>query len=536
MMNHTLLRLPPIVLALVSTGCATGGGGDDGYSGHAGNAAIDGSAGGSGGDGGSGNGGSGGAGLGGSGSGTGGDPGSVCFLHDCTSDAECAGCPNNKLKCETNTKRCVVCLPSDPPGVCGAGKICSQYGTCIPDSMVCPVDANGVPTVNCTIDDDCFACDPDHQVCDTATHRCVTCSDTNKYACEPTELCKNGVCVDKCPSPCTTDADCAQCGTLANPGNACNQNTHHCGECSDTVPCKDNKVCGPQGMCIEVCGALNQPKGTCSSDAECSGCEGDVVACHVPINGGVGKCGLPAEGCSDIPGNFAVLPEPWSSVTNLCSNDSDCNGVGLDLNVGKLLRDITGLDQINDATLQYGMNVCASVTVGILGQSISCGVCVPCREDADCEPIKVDPLLEQAFGPAGSIAAKALIKAVWGDAPHELQMYCEPVLGEFGVCAPCVDFLHECAVSNTEGAQCNSDWDCAAGERCDKGQCTAYLTNCFGGSDCDGGQICAWNGDGYCCRPPFTGTKTCFSDAECVPQVCAYNGQGFFCTDPVACN
>ncbi len=534
MMARVLLVIPA-VLALAFLGCATGGA-DDGSSGHAGSS-PDGSAGSSG-DGGS----AGASGSGGSGASNGGSSGDagwlddVCFLHDCSTDADCVGCPNDRVKCETSSKRCVVCLPSDPPGVCGAGKVCSPYGTCIPETATCPVDANGVPTVSCTSDNDCFACDPDHQVCDTTTQKCVTCTDTNKYACDPTDSCKNNVCAPKCPSPCTSDADCSNCGTLANPGNACNQNTHHCGECSDTVPCKNDTVCGPQGMCIKVCGAANQPKGTCSSDADCSGCQGDAIACHLPINGGVGKCGLPASGCSDI-GSFTALPDPWGSVTQTCSNDSDCSGVGVNLNVGKILRDLTGLDQVNDATLQYGMNVCASVTVGLAGQSYSCGVCVPCRQDSDCEPIQFDPLIDQAFGPVGGAAAKALIKMVWGDAPHELQMYCEPVLGDFGVCAPCLDFLHECAVASTAGSGCNSDWDCAAGERCTDGKCVAYQGSCNTESgQCTGGNVCAWNGTDYCCRAPFTGTKSCFTDAECAPDVCASNGTGYFCTPPVACN
>lgn len=528
-MTWRALLLIPLAVAAASLGCATGGG-DDGFAGHSGNTSIDGSAGGSG-DGGSGS-------VGDGGSGGTSDDGwvdDICFMHDCSSDADCVGCPSGKTKCDVSSKRCVACLASDPPGACPSGTVCSSFGNCIPQGQTCDVDANGVPTITCASDADCAACDPKYQACDATLGKCVTCTDTNKYACDPTDSCKANQCSPKCPSTCTSDADCSDCGTLVNPGNACNRNTHHCGECSDTVPCKNDTVCGPQGMCIKVCGAANQPKGTCASDADCSGCDGDATSCQLPINGGVGKCGIAASGCSDI-GSFTALPEPWSSVTNTCSSDDDCSSVGTNLNVGKLLRDLTGLDQINDATLQYGMNVCASVTVGVMGENYSCGICVPCREDADCEPIKFDPLIDQAFGPMGSIAAKALIKMVWGDAPHELQMYCEPVLGDFGVCAPCLDFLHECAVASTEGSGCNSDWECAAGERCQEGKCVAYAGSCnTSAGECKTGEVCAWNGDGYCCRPPGTGTETCYSDAECTPDVCAYNGQGFFCMPPVQC-
>ncbi len=524
-----------LTLFLGSIACATGDGGSpDRGSGTGGSAAADGGAG-TGADGGSG----GSSASGGSGGqeGDGGWLDDVCLMHDCDDDAECAACPNGRNECDTSTHRCVKCVPGEPPDACEDGEVCSKYGTCIPEGMTCPTDAVGEPTITCTKDDDCFACDDMHQVCDTSTGKCVACSETNMYACDPQARCKDGQCLDKCPDPCTTDSDCEECGTMLNPGHACNEKTRHCGECSETTPCPEGEVCGPQGMCIKKCGELGKPKGTCSSDADCAGCEGDLIACHKPVNGGDGKCGLPAEGCSEI-GSFTALPEPWSSVTNTCSEDADCDGVGTNLNVGKMLRDLTGLDQINDATMQYGMNVCASVTVEAFGESATCGICVPCREDEDCSPIKFDPLIEQAFGPVGSLVADVLIKMAFGDAPHELNMYCEPVIGEFGVCAPCIDFIHECAVSNTTGEECETDWDCAAGERCQDGTCQEYEdASCIWDDDCTGDEVCAWNGEGYCCREPFTGEPedSCFTDAECVPQVCAWNGEGFFCTDPVPC-
>ena len=37
-----------------------------------------------------------------------------------------------------------------------------------------------------------------------------------------------------------------------------------------------------------------------------------------------------------------MLPAPFDKVTNLCSTDIDCASVGIDLNVGAILRDITG--------------------------------------------------------------------------------------------------------------------------------------------------------------------------------------------------
>jgi len=290
-------------------------------------------------------------------------------------------------------------------------------------------------------------------------------------------------------------------------------------------------------MCVKVCGAEDKPKGTCASDNDCGGCEGNLTKCNKPINGGDGKCSVPASGCSDIPGKFTVLPEPWSQVTNTCSKDDDCKSVGINLNAGKLLRDMTGLSQFNDAVTHYGMNVCAAESVSLFGKDYACGVCVPCRKDADCKPIKFDPLIDQMLGPIGSMLTQVALKLAFGDAPHDLNMYCQSVLGDYGVCAPCIDYLHACGVTSTTGSTCSNDWECAAGERCnDDGKCEKFVQkDCNGGGTCASGQICSWNGNKYCCREPFESTKTCFIDGQCDGQVCAKNADGkFYCTDPVA--
>ncbi len=261
-------------------------------------------------------------------------------------------------------------------------------------------------------------------------------------------------------------------------------------------------------MCVKACGEPNKPKGTCATDADCAGCGADAIACHVPINGGDGRCGVPASGCSDLGNGVTALPAPWSAVTNTCSNDSDCSGVGLDLNVGKLLRDISGISGINDATLQYGMHSCASVSVGLAGKDYNCGVCVPCKTDSDCSPIQVDPLVNQAFSGLGKVAAKWALDKLYGDKPHVINMYCENVAGDYGVCAPCSDPSSACGVGSTVGSGCTNVWECAAGEYCSQGKCQQDAPDCFGGTEtCSGGTICAWNGDRHCCRTPGTGTQ-----------------------------
>src|SRR5262249_22654771 len=162
-------------------------------------------------------------------------------------------------------------------------------------------------------------------------------------------------CSAKCPAACSTDNDCASCGAPGHEAHACN--AHKCAECSSTYACPAGETCSAQGVCSTQCGT--DGKGTCNGDGDCSGCGADSSECHKPING-PGKCGPQATGCSDLGKSVAVLPDPWDQVTNLCSNDSDCAGVGIQFNVGKMLRDLTGINQINDANLDYPMSVCAS--------------------------------------------------------------------------------------------------------------------------------------------------------------------------------
>ena len=82
-----------------------------------------------------------------------------------------------------------------------------------------------------------------------------------------------------------------------------------------------------------------------------------------------------------IENGVVVLPAPYDKYTNTCSSDTDCAGVSIQYNVGKLLREQTGIDSIKDANVEYGMNVCADVKIS---EKISCGICVPCAVDADC--------------------------------------------------------------------------------------------------------------------------------------------------------
>ena len=371
------------------------------------------------------------------GHGTGGVGQTACIQNNCNDDAECGACPNGHTSCDAASHRCVACGVGGK--TCPAGTTCSSFGDCVPAGKTCPTDAQGTPTITCATSADCVACDPMHQVCDAATGKCVACTDVDSSACQSTDQCVGDACKPNCPATCATDNDCSNCGAPGNLAHACN--VGKCAQCSKTYACAAGKICSATGICVAKCG--QDGAGSCSADTDCAQCGGGNTQCHAPING-PGKCGPQAAGCSDLGQGVVVLPSPWDQITNTCSHDVDCSGVGIQLDVGKLLRDLTGISQIKDANLDYPMKVCAAVSVGTGDQTLSCGICVPCSMDTDCDPINVDAIAGQAFGPIGSVAAAVLLDEVFGPNDHMVHMYCQQVAGGYGVCAPCPGIVYSC--------------------------------------------------------------------------------------------
>jgi hypothetical protein len=425
------------------------------------------------------------------------EEGAVCLAQNCAEDLDCAGCEDGKTVCYAEEKRCLSCNPDTGEG-CDDGETCTQYGDCVPEEVTCEVGDDGEPTVSCSTDDDCAACDERHRICDTETNSCVACSAENSDACLPIEHCDAGDCVLDCPDTCDTNADCSQCGEADSEARACHR--HRCAECSDDVPCPGNQVCNDQGVCVDFCGIPGEAAGTCNDDADCGGCPAGLQNCAAPINGGHGQCGAEAAGCSDLGDGVVVLPEPYDEVTNLCSSDVDCSGIGIQYNVGALLRDLTGIDDINDANVFYPMASCANVTVGVGDNSLSCGVCVPCQSDNDCQDINIDMVAGEAFGPLGSIVSALLLDQLFGAESHEIHMFCQEVGAGYGACLPCPTLVGDCTGTlgngNTGSGSCDHDV-CEEGAALDTscGQCAANV--------CDA--------DPYCCTDTW--------DAICVGEV-----------------
>ena len=319
-----------------------------------------------------------------------------CIVQDCSSNLDCATCSEGRNTCSTG-HLCVNCVED---AQCGTGLVCSPAGTCVVKTATCPM-VGGVPSVTCSTNADCAACDATHQVCDTTWQRCVPCTSAYSSGCQATEQCVNDVCVPLCPSTCVTDSDCASCGAAGDAAHACNAGT--CAQCSPTYPCPSGTSCSqPNGACVVQCG--QNGVGTCSinnGNKDCANCGGGATQCHADIGSTTGTCGPAAAGCSVL-GTGIVLPAPWNEVTNTCSNDADCSSVKITLNVGTL----TGMSALDWLSYGYPMSACASYTIA--GQT--CGVCVPCHTDADCQPIEA-----------------VLIS---------IPMTCANIAGDYGICSP----------------------------------------------------------------------------------------------------
>ncbi|MBM4359666.1 MAG: hypothetical protein FJ096_16305 [Deltaproteobacteria bacterium] len=460
----------------------------------------------------------------------------VCLLNSCTADDQCDGCPDGRTKCLENENRCVACDPTTNEG-CKAGEKCSSFGLCVPESATCPTDGKGNPTISCEKNTDCKACDPQHQVCNTKTKKCQACTETNTQHCLASDICLDGECSPKCPKNCDTDNDCSQCGGPGNEAHACNN--HKCAECSDTYKCNEAKgeKC-VDGVCTPPCGIPGEVSGRCTVAEDCQYC-GDPKAvkkwdCKFPVNDKTqGFCAPPANGCSDLGQNVLVLPPPFDQYTQTCSKDDDCEQAkaGIQLNVGKLIRDLVGSDTIDvgikkvtikDAFVTYDMPLCAEVQIN---ENLSCGVCVPCKEDADCKPIKVQPLILDLFkGDAiATLAGVVLVQAIWGKGEEPaLNFFCQQVVAGVGACIPCANPTAACGKSGGGGGSGMCDHDkCTEGGPLDSKCGTCEAAVCAADDYCcttAWDKLCIQEADKQC-KNVCSGGDVCSSHDECVPGI-----------------
>ena len=400
--------------------------------------------------------------------------GPQCLENECTTDIDCASCSGAKNTCLVGEKRCAECDPKNNltskqnPDCEKENETCNTNGVC--ETFVakpCPTTEDGTPTIACEKNSDCEGCSPMHQICDQKDKRCKACSSTNTTQCLNTDICVDGECKSKCPSQCTSDGDCSQCVVKDVEAKACF--AHRCAQCSDTYPCPAAENC-INGVCVPACGLAGPIAGTCEKDQDCLFCGGNENGVEssaswkcqktTPINGPepkLGKCGPPVSGCSEVGQGVIVLPDPWNDYTQTCSNNNDCAGIAINYNVGKLLRDLVGDKvlgvEIEDALVQYEMNVCAALEVT---DDVDCGICVPCAKDSDCNPIDLDPILFQLLGDnfLAQVAVQFLIQQLFPEenSAHNLYFFCEPVTAGYGACSPCSNPTVPCSKSGTSSS------------------------------------------------------------------------------------
>ena len=450
----------------------------------------------------------------------------ICLLNNCDTDRHCQDCTGGRTVCNQKENRCVACGPDAGGKSCGAGQTCTKYGDCVGGGVACAEDVNGVPTITCNADADCAACGPAFKVCDPAAKKCVGCTPTNVTNCQSTDVCKDSKCQPACPDTCKTDADCGECGGKngAPANHACNRGV--CAKCSESKKCPgSNEVCNDVGDCEKICGVAGNPN-KCKADADCASCQGGLTKCTgVPIGGGFGTCAAPAAGCEDLGKGVFVLPDPFSRVTQACSTDANCAGVKAQLNVGALIKKATGLN-VKDANIDYPMNACASVDI-LDGKK--CGVCVPCKKDADCQAIDVQKFAGEAFGPIGSIAAALLLDKVFGPTDRKVHMYCQMIAGGYGACVPCPSFFQRCGDSAVAGEEpataCDHDvctLGPALGPTCEQG-CAGRvgMKDAFCNS-----KMGFWDQKCKALVETECKNKTCFPDSCASPKTA-----GWYCSD-----
>src|SRR5262245_39968646 len=94
---------------------------------------------------------------GGGAGGAGGGP-TICVLHNCKSDTDCAACSEGRKLCDVRAHLCVACNAETGEG-CAKDEVCSKFGACVQMGADCPSDEHGVPTISCVTSTDCAACD-----------------------------------------------------------------------------------------------------------------------------------------------------------------------------------------------------------------------------------------------------------------------------------------------------------------------------------------------------------------------------------------
>ena len=201
----------------------------------------------------------------------------------CTDSGECAGATP---VCNTQTRQCVVCTPTEG---CEQGETCN---TAVAGGR-CDAESTG-----CANSGECSAPTP---VCDTQASQCVVCTATE--GCEPDETCNTAVAGGRCE---TESTGCANSGECSTPTPVCNTQTQQCVVCTATEGCGGStpkcNVAIAGGQCVQclanpdcaatpatpVCSASNlcvAQQGSASEQIAAARAAADGTGLSLPIHG-----------------------------------------------------------------------------------------------------------------------------------------------------------------------------------------------------------------------------------------------------------
>ncbi len=396
--------------------------------------------------------------------------GGQCVDATCAADGDCSGTPATPI-CDTTGGKCVVCT---------AARGCTAPATC--DTSVTGGQCQG-----CTASSQCTG--GTAHVCDTATGKCVACTDTE--GCDATEHCDTTAAGGpRCVSNgCTDDAGCT--GTPATP--TCDTATGKCVVCTEGAGCASPLVCDlgvTNGKCVdclasgdcvgakEVCDLAQKRCVTCTAGEGCAAptpvcdlgvADGQCVACAADGDcAAEGKvCDLSSKTCATCTAaKGCAAPTP---VCDLGVTGGQCVGCTASTHCD------SPTPVCDSATKTC---VVCTATDGCFGQVCQNGTaCVDCLSSADCTDTPVTPLCDTARNKCVICTASEGCTA--------------PQTCEDGLCVGCVSdsdcggATPVCDTSNATCVVCIGNQDCGAGRICDTsvtgGEC---IVACASDTDC----------------------------------------------------
>jgi hypothetical protein len=358
-------------------------------------------------------------------------------------------------------------------------RLCTADVDCGPEAQwdcngTCQQICNGVDSV-CPLDEYC-----------ANTYCAKGCRDS--ATCNPSELCRDGVCVAGGQSECSSKCDCA-------PGEVCNQGSCDAPElnCAQTADCPR----GPADQCdAYLCDGLRNicldpSPDPCANDAECvgrPGCLGGTVCVCSPSSS---RC-VPNAACT--PQTEEVCGVGFYCSTDLaCAALPSCGGAGPDPCTPQGLVCSPGAGRCERPESCTTSADCA----GVAGRTYcATGFCAT----ASCTNGGVTCSTTEECGVSGRCVPAGTGTACQGDGTCPADQYCNLSLA-----------VPECAVGCRNSTSCAANQECNGAHACVNtggGSTGQYGAACADDAECAGGLTCGGLTN--------TCAETCQDPADCV--------------------